>query len=196
MDFKMAAICFTLLCISLPVALWKENKNALYLGKFLTCGNCHHMAVISEFKTAATLLDMPFSMIDMSLTFSVITEKDVISPFSSEGSNFQFHDDGCINCRSCSVLLRIPRYMSTYHSSSRLLITGPTTFAKWGAFHVCLETIAIPLARLRESTFARYQFKASYLSDRQCGPFRNITGSLGCFPSPISNVWKFRLYFQ
>ena len=42
--------------------------------------------------------------------------------------------------------------MSTYRSSSRLLIAGPTTFAKWGAFQVCLETIAVPLARL--STFA------------------------------------------
>ena len=56
---------FTLLCISLPVALWKENKNSLYLGKCLPCGNCHHMAAISEFKMAATLLDIPFSMIDI-----------------------------------------------------------------------------------------------------------------------------------
>ena len=63
-DFKMAAICFTLLCISLPVALWKGKKYSLYLGKCLPCGNCHHMAAISEFKMAATLLDMPFSMID------------------------------------------------------------------------------------------------------------------------------------
>ena len=57
---------FTLLCISLPVALWKENNDSLYLGKCLPCGNCHHMAVISEFKMAATLLDMPFSMIEIS----------------------------------------------------------------------------------------------------------------------------------
>ena len=64
LDFKMAAICFTLLCISLPVAFWKENKDSLYLGKCLPCGNCHHMAAISEFKIAATLLDMQFSMID------------------------------------------------------------------------------------------------------------------------------------
>ena len=94
-----------------------------------------------------------------------------------------------LHCRSFSVSLSIPRYMSTYHSSSRLLITGPTTFAKRGAFQVCLETIAIPHARL--STFAWYQFKESYLSDSQCGQFRNITGSLGCLPFPISIVWKF-----
>ena len=48
--------------------------------------------------------------------------------------------------------LSIPRYMSTYHSYGRLLITGPTTFATRGAFQVCLETIAIHHARL--STFA------------------------------------------
>ena len=32
----------------------------------------------------------------MSLTLSVITEKVVISPFRSEGSHIQFHDDDCI----------------------------------------------------------------------------------------------------
>ena len=64
LDFKMAAICFTLLRISLPIALWKENKDSLYLGKCLLCGNCHHMAAMSEFQMAATLLDMQFSMID------------------------------------------------------------------------------------------------------------------------------------
>ena len=62
--FQEAAICFTLICISLPVALWKENKDTLYLGKCLLCGNCNHMAAISKFKMAATLLDMQFSMID------------------------------------------------------------------------------------------------------------------------------------
>ena len=56
LDFKMAAICFTLLCISLPVALWKENKDSLHLGKCLLWGNCHHIAAISEFKMAATVL--------------------------------------------------------------------------------------------------------------------------------------------
>ena len=60
----MAAIFFTLLCISLHVALWKENKDSLYLGKCLLCGHCHHTTAISEFKIAATLLDMQFSMID------------------------------------------------------------------------------------------------------------------------------------
>ena len=64
LEFKMAAICFTLLCISLPVALWKENNDYLFLGKCLLCGYSHHMAAISEFKMAATLLDMQFSMID------------------------------------------------------------------------------------------------------------------------------------
>ena len=45
------------------------------------------------------------------------------------------------------------------------------------------------------STCACYKFKASYLSDTQCGPCRYITDSLGCLPSLTSNVWKFRLYF-
>ena len=53
-----------LLCISLLVALWEENKDSLYLGKYLLCGNFHHMAAISEFKMAATLLYMQFYMID------------------------------------------------------------------------------------------------------------------------------------
>ena len=61
----MAAICFTLLCTSFPVALWKENKDSLYLGKWLLCGNCHHMDAISKFKMAATLLDMQFSKRDI-----------------------------------------------------------------------------------------------------------------------------------
>ena len=65
LDFKIAAICFTLLCIPHPVALWKENKDPLYLGTCLLCGNYHHMAAISEFKFAATLLDIPFSMSDI-----------------------------------------------------------------------------------------------------------------------------------
>ena len=64
LDFKMAAICFTLLCTSFPVALWKENKDSLYLRKWLLYGNCHHMAAISKFKMAATLLDMLFSKRD------------------------------------------------------------------------------------------------------------------------------------
>ena len=46
LDFKMTAICFTLLCISLPIALWMEKKDALYLGNVLLCGNCDHMAAI------------------------------------------------------------------------------------------------------------------------------------------------------
>ena len=59
----MAAICFTLLCISLPVALWKENKDSLHLINVLLWEHCHHMAAISDFKMVATLLDMQFSMI-------------------------------------------------------------------------------------------------------------------------------------
>ena len=38
-DFKMAAKCFTLLCISLIIALWEENKDSLHLGKCLLAGN-------------------------------------------------------------------------------------------------------------------------------------------------------------
>ena len=64
LDFKMTAICFTLLCTSFPIALWKENKDSLYVGKWLLCGNCHHMAALSKFKMAATLLDMQFSKRD------------------------------------------------------------------------------------------------------------------------------------
>ena len=60
----MAAICLTLLCSSFPVALWKENRDPLYLRKWLLCGNCNNMAALSKFKMAATLLDMPFSKRD------------------------------------------------------------------------------------------------------------------------------------
>ena len=65
LDFRMAAICFTLLCFSLPIALWKEHKYSLYQRKCLLCGYCDHTAAISEFKMAATLLDMQLSMIYM-----------------------------------------------------------------------------------------------------------------------------------
>ena len=84
----MAAICFTLLCTSFPIALWKENKDSLYVGKWLLYENCHHMAAISKFKMAATLLDMQFSKRDRCrLHLSVVTEKVVISPFRSDGSH-------------------------------------------------------------------------------------------------------------
>ena len=150
------------------------------------------MAAISKFKMAATLLAMQFSKRDRCRLHWFF-----ISPFrsGSDGSHIQFHDDGCIagpfQCHW--AYLSIPRYMSTYHSSCRLLIAGSTALAKCGAFQVCLETIEISIAIL--STCACYKFKASYLSDTQCGPCRYITGSLGCLPSPTSNVWKFRLYF-
>ena len=98
LDFKMTAICFTLLCISLPVALWKENKDSLYLGKCLPCGNCHHMPGrhIRIQDGRHIIRHAIFHDRQMSLTLSVITEKVVISPFRSEGSNVPFHDDGCI----------------------------------------------------------------------------------------------------
>ena len=96
-----------------------------------------------------------------------------------------------LHCRSFSVSLSIPRYMSTYHSSCRLLIAGSTTLVQ------CIP--GLPWNNWNShailSTCAYYKFKASYLSDTQCGPCRYITGSLGCLPSPTSNVWKFRLYF-
>ena len=63
LDFKMAAKCFTLFFISLIIALWKENKDSLHLGKCLLSGNCQHMAAVSQFKMATTLLDMQFSII-------------------------------------------------------------------------------------------------------------------------------------
>ena len=132
----------------------------------------------------------------MSLTMSVVTEKVFFIEISI---SFWFRwqpysiSRWRLHWRSFSVSLSIPRYMSTYHSSCRLLIAGSTALAKCGAFQVCLETIEIPIAIL--STCACYKFKASYLSDTQCGPYRYITGSLGCLPSPTSNVWKFRLYF-
>ena len=91
----MAAICFTLLCTSFPVAFGRKIKtqSLLYLGKWLLCGNCHHMAVISKFKMAATLLAMQFSKIDRCRLYWFF-----ISPFrsGSDGSHIQFHDDGCI----------------------------------------------------------------------------------------------------
>ena len=77
--------------------------------------------------------------------------------------------------------------------NANMKVSGSTKLAKCGAFRVCLETIEIPIAIL--STCACYKFKASYLSDTECGPCRYITGSLVCLPSPTSNVWKFRLYF-
>ena len=65
LDLKMATICFTLLCTSLLIALWKENNDSLYLGKWLLCENCHHMAAITKSKMAAILLlGMPFSKRD------------------------------------------------------------------------------------------------------------------------------------
>ena len=144
-------IVFTLLCISLSIALWKENKDSLHQGKCLLSGNCHHMAAISEFLMATTLLDMQFSMIDICrLPCQLSLRKLLYRHFAQMAAIFNFPTR--LHCRSFSVSLSIPRCITTYHSSSRLLITSPSTFAKWGAFQVCLETIAINVARL--STFA------------------------------------------
>ena len=60
----MAAICFTLLRTSLPIALWKENNDSLYLRKLLLFEHFNHMAAISKSKMAAILLDMQFSKRD------------------------------------------------------------------------------------------------------------------------------------
>ena len=65
---------------------------------FLLCGHYDHMAAISEFKMAATSLDMP--------------------------------------------------YMSTYHSSRRLLNAGPTTFAKCVLSRSALIQLQFPLQYL------------------------------------------------
>ena len=90
-DFKMAAKCFTLLCISLIIALWKENKGSLHLGKCLLSGNCHHMAVISEYKMATTLLDMQFSMIDIfRLHCQLSLRKLLCRPFAQMAAIFNF----------------------------------------------------------------------------------------------------------
>ena len=118
LDFNVAAICFTLLCISLPIALWKENKDSLCLGKMLLCGNCHHTA---EFKMAATLLDMQFSMIDICrLPCQLSLRKLLYLHFVRMAaiSNFTM-------TTALPVLLSvIPiRYLSTHHSSRRLLIS-------------------------------------------------------------------------
>ena len=77
----------TLLCISLPIALWQENKDSLYLGKYRHIGIQDGRHIIRH----AVFHDR-----QMSITLSVVTEKVVISPFRSDGSHIQFHDDGCI----------------------------------------------------------------------------------------------------
>ena len=186
----MAAICFTLLCTSFPVAFWKENKDSLYLGKLLLRGNCHHMAAILKFKMAATLLDMQFSKRDRCRLHWFLYLHFVLVQMAAI---FNFTMTAALPVLFSVIEHTKIHVHATYHSSCRLLIAGSTALAKCGAFQVCLEAIEIPIAIL--STCACYKFKASYLSDTQCGPCRYITGSLGCLPSPTSNVWKFRLYF-
>ena len=82
----MAAICFTLLCTSFPIALWKENKDSLYVGKWLLCGNCHHSNIKIQ-DGRHIIRHAVFKERQMPLTLSVVTEKVVISPFRSDGSH-------------------------------------------------------------------------------------------------------------
>ena len=84
----MAAICFTLLCTSFPIGLWKENKDSLYVGKWLLCGNCHHNGRNIEIQDGRHIIrHAVFKERQMPLTLSVVTEKVVISPFRSDGSH-------------------------------------------------------------------------------------------------------------
>ena len=64
LDFKMAAICFTLLRTSPSYSLWKETNDSLHLGKWLLCEHFHHMAAVSKYKMAAILVQMQFSNTD------------------------------------------------------------------------------------------------------------------------------------
>ena len=62
LDFKMATICvYTTLYLTSYYNL--EGKYRILKTFLILCGNCHHVAVILEFKMAATLLSMQFSMI-------------------------------------------------------------------------------------------------------------------------------------
>ena len=83
----MATICFTLLCTSFPIALWKENKDSLYVGKWLLCGNCHHGRNIEIQDGRHIIRHAVFKERQMPLTLSVVTENVVISPFRSDGSH-------------------------------------------------------------------------------------------------------------
>ena len=67
LDFKMATICFTLLCISLPVAY-----------------GCH----IGIQDGRHIIRHAVFHDRQMSLTLSVVTKKVVISPFRSDLTRF------------------------------------------------------------------------------------------------------------
>ena len=90
LDFKMAAKCFTLLCISRIIALWKEKKKSLHLGKCLLSGHCHHMTAISEFKMATTLLDMQFSMQTCRLPCKLRLRKFLYHHFDQMAAIFNF----------------------------------------------------------------------------------------------------------
>ena len=66
LDFKMPAICFTLLRILLVIALTEENPKTIPMFlipvKIFICVNCHYRAAILEFYMASTLLDLHFPM--------------------------------------------------------------------------------------------------------------------------------------
>ena len=132
LNFKMAAICFTLHYISLTIALWKANKDSLYLGK---CVLYVEIVIIrppyrnSRWPPHYYTCSFPWQ-IDVAYLVSCHWESCYLSisfrwqPYSI--SRWRLH------CRSFSVLLSIPRYMSTYHRASRLLIVGPTV-----SHHIC-----------------------------------------------------------
>ena len=93
LDFHMAAICFTLLCISLPIALWWENKDSLFLTMWKLSSYGRHIGIQDG---RHIIRHAVFHDRQMSVTLAIVTEKVVISPFRSDGSHIQFHDDGCI----------------------------------------------------------------------------------------------------
>ena len=122
----MAAICFTLLCITLHIALWKENKYYLNLGKYVLCGNCHHLAAVSEFKMAATLLDVQFSMIyKCRLPCQLSLRKLLYLHFVQMAAIFNFTMTAALTVLFGVIEHYLPIYLSTYHSSRRQLIAGP-----------------------------------------------------------------------
>ena len=124
LDFKMAAICFTLLCTSLHIALRKENNDSLYLEKWLLCDNCHHMAAISKSKMAALLLDMQFSKRDRCrLPSQSSLRKFLYLHFVlvQMAAIFNFTMTAALPVLFSVVEHTNRLYLSTYHSSRRLL---------------------------------------------------------------------------
>ena len=106
------------------------------------------MAAISEFKMAATLLDMQFSMIDRCRWPCQLSLRKLLYLHFVQMTVI-------FNSRFFSVSLGIPRYLFTYHGSCRLRIAGPITFAKWVHSRSALKQLQFPLQVL------------AYLHDRQ-----------------------------